>query len=101
MGRKAAEFCRKADSCLKAEISNININGKRGSSSNITTSRSSNTVANNSIISDPLSGRGSQRRREDLVRDPVVTLNSHGGNRELPEPGVSEGTAVHFRGFPF
>ena len=25
------------------------------------------------------------------MRDPVVTLNSNGGDRELPEPGVSEG----------
>ena len=55
-------------------------------------SRSSDITADDSIIiSGSLSGRGSQQRREDLVRDPVVTLNSNGGDRELPEPGVSEG----------
>ena len=74
---------------IAADFRNINIIGRHGGSSNITTSRSSNAAANNSIISDPLSGRGSQQRRKDLVRDPVVTLNS-GGDREIAEPGVSE-----------
>ena len=65
--------------------------GRSGVSSDINiTSCSSNIATNDSVISDLLSGRGSQRRREDLVRDPVVTLNSTGGDRELPEPGVSE-----------
>ena len=76
----------------KADFTNININGRRsGDSSDInSTSRNSNSVANYSIISDPLSGRGSQQRREDLVRDSVVILNSNNGDQELPEPGVSE-----------
>lgn len=73
-----------------ADFRNINIIGRHGGSSDITTSRSSNAATNNSIISDPLSGRGSQQRRKDLVRDPVAILNS-GGDRDLPELGVSEG----------
>ena len=39
-------------------------------------------MADDSIISDPLSGSGSQRWKVDLVRDPVVTLNSY-GDQEL------------------
>ena len=64
----------------KAYFTNINISSRRGGSSNITTSRSSDIVANDFIISDPLSGRGSQQQKEDLMRDPAVTLNSNGGD---------------------
>ena len=80
----------KANSVLKADFTSINISGRRGGSSDITTSRSSVIVADDSIISDSLSGSGSQRRKEDLVRDPVVILNSNGSDRELPDSGVSE-----------
>ena len=66
-----------------ADFKNININGRRGGSSDTTTSRSSDIAADDSIIiSGSLSGRGSQQRKEDLVRDPVAKLNSD-GNQEL------------------
>ena len=69
--------------------SNINIFGRRDSSV-IITSRSSDIAADNYIIiRGPLSERESRRRRKDLVRDPVVTLNSNGGNRELPTTDVT------------
>ena len=78
---------------IATDFRNININGRRsgGSSNTNNTRRSSDAAANNSIISGSLSGKGSQQRRKDLVRDPVATLNSTGGDRELPEPGILEG----------
>ena len=71
--------------------------GRRGGSSNIiTTSRSSNIAADDSvIISGSLSGRGSQQRKVDLVKDPVVTLNSNDSSRKSPTTvvlGVLAGT---------
>ena len=71
------------DSNIATDVKNINNNNMRSGVS-------SNIAAYDSIISDPLSGRGSQQRKEDLVRDPVVTLNSNGSDWKLPEPGVSE-----------
>ena len=75
---------------IATNFKNININSRRGGSSDITTSCSSDIAADDSIIiSGSLSGRGSRRRKEDLVRDPVVTLNSNGGDRELPTTDVT------------
>ena len=88
---READLCRKAGSVLKADFTNINIIGRHDSSSDINImSCSSDIVVDGSIISDPLSGRGSQQRRENLVRDPVATLKS-GGDWVFLEPGVSEG----------
>ena len=52
---------------------NINIIVRRGSS-DIITSRSSDIAADDFIIirNGSLSGRGSRRQKEDLVRDPVL-----------------------------
>ena len=48
-------------------------------------SRSSNIAADDSIIvCGSLSGRGPRKRGVDLVKDPVVILNSNNSNRELP-----------------
>ena len=81
------------NSLLPAGGRNINIIGRRGGSRNINITSCSRDIAvdGSIIISGSLSGRESRRRKEDLLRDPVVTLNSTGGDRELPEPGVSEG----------
>ena len=75
---------------IAADSKNINMNGRCGNS-DITTSRSSDIAADDSIIinSGPLRRRESRRRKEDLVRDPMVTLNSNGGDRELPTTDVT------------
>ena len=57
-------------------------------------SRSSDIAADDSnIISGSLSGRGSRQWKEDLLRDPVVTLNSNGGDRELLTTDVTSVSA--------
>ena len=82
------------NSCRNSNIAlddkNINISGRRsGVSSDINiTSRSSDIATDGSIISELVSKRGSQRRKGDLVRDPVVTLNSE-GEWDLPTTDVT------------
>ena len=68
----------------KSNFTNINIICRLGGSRNINITSCSRDIAADGyiIISDSLSGRGSQRWKVDLVRDPVVTLNSD-GDREL------------------
>ena len=74
----------------KANFTNINISSRRGGSSDINTTSCSNNIAadDSIIISGSVSGRSSQRREVDLVRDLVVTLNSD-GDRELPTTDVT------------
>ena len=71
---------------------NINIISRRsGSRNSNSTSFSRDIAADGSfIISGSLSGRESRQRKADFVSYPVVTLNSIGGDKELPELGVSE-----------